>query len=47
MRTIDYFDRGAEIDPGRDAVVDGEFRISFRDLQALTHRLAAALTARG
>lgn len=47
MRSIDYFDRGAEIDPERAAIVEGEKRISFRELQDLTFRVAAALRTNG
>ena len=47
MRTIDYFDRGAEIDPDRTAIIDGETRYSFAETAALSHRIARALEANG
>ena len=47
MRSIDYFDRGAEIDPERDAIVEGDTRFSFRDLKAMTFDLASALRQNG
>ncbi|HUO92955.1 MAG TPA: AMP-binding protein [Rhizomicrobium sp.] len=47
MRSIDYFDRGAEIDPDRDAIVDGDKRITFRELSDLTFKVASALRGVG
>ncbi len=47
MRAIDYFDRGAEIDPDRLALVEGDRRFTFRELQELTFRFGAALRAHG
>ncbi len=47
MRTIDYFDRSAQRCPDRAALVDGELRLSYAELQAQTHRLASALEAEG
>jgi acyl-CoA synthetase (AMP-forming)/AMP-acid ligase II len=47
MRAIDYFDRGVEIDPERTAILEGDKRISFRELQDMTFTLAAALRANG
>src|SRR5690606_31478511 len=49
MRAIDYFDRGHDIDPRRDCIVDtatGE-RLSFAEVKALTERIAAAMYANG
>jgi acyl-CoA synthetase (AMP-forming)/AMP-acid ligase II len=47
MRTIDYFDRGAEIDPQRMAIVDGDRRWSFAETREISHRIARALYANG
>ena len=47
MRTIDYFDKGAEIDPAAIAIVDGEVALSFAEVQTMTRRLARAMVARG
>ena len=47
MRTIDYFDRVADVQPDREAVVEGDTRITYGELQRLSHRIAAAMTARG
>ena len=47
MRSIDYFDRGAEIDPDREAIVEGDKRITFAALRNMTFQLAGALRARG
>lgn len=47
MRTIDYFDKMAKLHPDRDAVVSGPTRITYREMERLTHRLACALEADG
>jgi fatty-acyl-CoA synthase len=47
MRAIDYFDRGAEIDPERLALVEGEKKLTFRELQHLTFKFASALRVNG
>jgi len=47
MRAIDYFDKGADINPGRTAVVDGDRSHSFEEVRAFTHRIARAMWARG
>jgi acyl-CoA synthetase (AMP-forming)/AMP-acid ligase II len=47
MRTIDYFDKGAAIDPDRIALVDSGTRITYRDAQAATRRIAVALRGSG
>jgi fatty-acyl-CoA synthase len=47
LRAIDYFDRGVDIDPDRIAILEGETRISFGELQTLTFRVASALRANG
>jgi len=47
MRAIDYFDKGAEANPDRTAIIDGDARWSYRQLQTATHQTAAALWAGG
>ena len=47
MRTIDYFDKMAKLYPDRDMVVAGEKRLTYREVEALTHRLAGALKQSG
>jgi acyl-CoA synthetase (AMP-forming)/AMP-acid ligase II len=47
VRTIDYFDKSAQLHPGRVALRDGELELSYAELQARTHRLARALVAGG
>ncbi|MEO7689491.1 MAG: AMP-binding protein [Sphingomonas sp.] len=49
MRSIDYFDRGHDLDPARTALVDvaaGE-RLTFAEVKARTERIAAAMYAAG
>jgi acyl-CoA synthetase (AMP-forming)/AMP-acid ligase II len=49
MRSIDYFDRGHDIDPARACVIDhasGE-RYSFAEVKKLTERIATAMRANG
>ena len=47
MRAIDYFDKVADIDPDRDAIVEGDRHYTFREVRALTFRVAAAMRADG
>lgn len=47
MRAIDYFDRGVDIDPDRLALVEGEKKLTFRELQQLTFQFASALRVNG
>ena len=47
MRSIDYFDKGAELDPDRAAIVEGDVQLSFREVQTLTYRVAAAMRKAG
>ncbi len=47
VRLIDFFDKGAEIDPGRAFLIDDLETRSFRDVQAMSHRIANALGAAG
>src|SRR5215469_11071366 len=47
MRAIDYFDKGAEANLDRTAIIDGDARWSYRQLQTATHQTAAALWAGG
>src|SRR5262245_27654445 len=47
MRAIDYFDKGAETQPGRVAVIDGNTQYTYREVQAITKRIARAIWAGG
>jgi acyl-CoA synthetase (AMP-forming)/AMP-acid ligase II len=47
MRMIDYFDRAADRFPDRAALVQGDARLTFREVQDLTRRVAAALRRSG
>ena len=47
MRAIDYFDRGAEANLDRTAIVDGDAQWSYGRMQAATHDVARALWANG
>jgi fatty-acyl-CoA synthase len=47
MRAIDYFDKGAEADPERIAVVDGERSYTYRETRTTTERIARAMWADG
>lgn len=49
MRSIDYFDRGHDLDPARTCLIDtvsGE-RLSFAEVKLLTERIATAMYANG
>ncbi|NDZ17577.1 o-succinylbenzoate--CoA ligase [Variovorax sp. WS11] len=43
MLLIDYFDKGAEVFPGRSLVHDGERGWSYAEMKRLTHRIANGL----
>lgn len=47
MRAIDYFDKAAEQFPERTALVDGQTRLTYAELQAATRELARAMRAHG
>ncbi len=47
MRPIDYFDRGAAINPTRAFLIGGGKTYSFEDAKALTEAIARALFANG
>ncbi len=47
MRAIDYFDKGADANPDRTAVIDGANSYSYREVRAATERIARALWASG
>ena len=47
MRVIDYFDKGAEIDPERAAVVAGNLSFTYKEVQQHTFRVAAGMYAAG
>src|SRR5690349_20874540 len=47
MRAIDYFDKGAEANPDRIAIIDGETRMTYREARDATFRIARAMRACG
>jgi fatty-acyl-CoA synthase len=47
MRAIDYFDKGADANPEQTAVIDGSCSYTYRQMQAITHRIARAMWAGG
>jgi acyl-CoA synthetase (AMP-forming)/AMP-acid ligase II len=47
VRNIDYFDKQARLHPGRTLLIAGEERISYAEMERLTHRLAGAMLADG
>src|SRR5215469_9528326 len=47
MRAIDYFDKGAEANLDRTAIIDGDSQWSYGQLQGATHEIARALGANG
>ncbi len=47
MRTIDYFDKQARLNPDRLILVAGESRLTYAQVSRQTHRLAAAMAAAG
>lgn len=47
MRAIDYFDKGADANPGRTAIIDGDLRMNYREAHEATIRIARAMRASG
>ena len=47
MRLIDFFDKGAELDPDRPFLVEGEVSRTYAQVQALSHRIANAFRREG
>jgi fatty-acyl-CoA synthase len=47
MRAIDYFDKGADANPDRIAIIDGDARYSYCETRAITQRIARAMWADG
>ena len=47
MRSIDYFDKSAQLHPDRDVLADGDTRRTYAEVQALTFRLARAMRDAG
>lgn len=47
MRLIDYFDRGADLFPGRDCLHDGTRGWTYAEVRETTHRVANGLLAAG
>ena len=47
MRAIDYFDKAAEAYPDRVALIDGNTRLTYRELEVASERVARAMWASG
>src|ERR1019366_978607 len=47
MRAIDYFDKAAEAYPDRVALIDGNRRLTYRELQTASERAARAMWVSG
>ena len=47
MRTIDYFDKMAKLHPNRDVLISGDTCYTYREMEALTHKVAGALRTSG
>src|SRR5262245_59030418 len=47
LRNADLFDRSADVNPDRLAVIEGDTQFTYREVQQLTNRFAAALYANG
>ena len=47
MRAIDYFDKSAEINSGRLAILDGEMRYSYDQVRLCSEQIARAMWATG
>jgi acyl-CoA synthetase (AMP-forming)/AMP-acid ligase II len=47
MRAIDYFDKGAEKNPDRVAILDGARSYTYRQVRELTQQIACAMRAEG
>src|SRR5215471_12886435 len=47
MRAIDYFDKGAEKNLDRIAIIDGDLRMNYREAREVTVRIARAMHANG
>ena len=47
MRSIDYFDKQAQLHPDRTILIAGETRCTYARMRRLTHRLAGAMLADG
>src|SRR3982074_1032789 len=45
MRAIDYFDKGAEANPDRIAIIDGETSYSYQQTRVITEWIARAMWA--
>ena len=47
MRSIDYFDKQAQLHPEREVLIFGDARVTYAQRQRLTHRLAGAMHRAG
>jgi fatty-acyl-CoA synthase len=47
MRAIDYFDKSADLHPGRIAILDGDARYSYGETRTFSEHIARAMRVRG
>ena len=47
MRAIDYFDKGADANSSRTAIIDGDASYSYGEARAITKRIARAMWSEG
>ena len=47
MRTTDYFDKQAILHPDRTLLIAGSTRLSYAEVQLLTHRIAGGMLREG
>jgi fatty-acyl-CoA synthase len=47
MRAIDYFDKSADLDPARVAILDGDTRYSYGELRTFSERIARGMSVSG
>ncbi|HET8826649.1 MAG TPA: AMP-binding protein, partial [Terriglobales bacterium] len=47
MRAIDYFDKGAEANLDRVAIIDGDSSMTYSEAREITFRIARAMRAKG
>ena len=47
MRSIDYFDKQADLHPDKLVLIAGDARYTYAEMRALSHRLAGAMLANG
>ncbi len=47
MRAIDYFDKSADLYPGRIAIQEGDIRCTYAETRSFSERIARAMLASG